>query len=76
VRNKARYTVIGYVVSKLVIPMAKRQARRKARGALNGTASAARAHPARTSIALGVAAGAVGWLLTRVRDRDDAGSAD
>jgi ElaB/YqjD/DUF883 family membrane-anchored ribosome-binding protein len=69
VRNKTRYAVIGYAVSKFVIPVAKRQAKaqakRKAKGAVTSTTNAAKAHPARTSIAVGAAAGAIGWLLTR-----------
>ena len=73
-RNKTYYAMVGYVVSKFVLPIARRQAktaaRRKARGAASGAANAARSHPARTSIALGAAAGAVGWLLTR-RAGDD-----
>lgn len=71
-RHKGRYAAIGYVVSKFVVPVAKRQAKksakRKARGAVTGTANAAKAHPARTSVAVGAAAGAIGWLLTRGRD--------
>jgi hypothetical protein len=77
VRNKARYTAIGYVVSKFVIPVLRRRAatsaRRRARGTVHGAAGAARAHPARTSIALGAAAGALGWLLMRER-RSQGGS--
>ncbi len=76
--NKAKYTAIGYVVSKFVFPVAKRQAKasakRKAKGAVTGTANVAKAHPARTSIAVGAAAGALGWLFTR--SRDDAGIDD
>ena len=73
--NKAKYTAIGYVVSKFVFPVAKRQAKasakRKAKGAVNGTANVARAHPARTSIAVGAAAGAIGWLVARGRSDVD-----
>lgn len=74
-RHKGRYAAIGYVVSKVVVPVAKRQAKksakRKARGAVTGTTNAAKAHPARASIAVGAAAGAIGWLLTRGRRDDD-----
>lgn len=70
-RHKGRYAAIGYVVSKFVFPLAKRRAkqaaRRKARGAVTGTANAARNHPARTSVAVGAAVGAIGWLVTRGR---------
>jgi hypothetical protein len=75
VRNKSRYAVIGYVVSKFVFPVAKRQAKRtakrKAKGAVTGTANVARAHPARTSVAIGASVGALGWLLTRERRSGD-----
>ena len=68
-RNKTRYAMIGYVVSKFVIPVAKRQAKasakRKAKGTASSAANVAKAHPARTSIAVGAAAGAIGWLVTR-----------
>lgn len=74
-RNRAKYTAIGYVVSKFVIPVAKRQAKasakKKAKGAANGAVSSARSHPARTSIAIGAAIGAVGWLVTRARGGND-----
>ncbi len=74
-RNKGKYAAIGYVVSKFVLPIAKRQAKKqakaKARGAVTGTANAARRHPARTSVALGAAAGAIGWLVTRRRSGAD-----
>jgi hypothetical protein len=75
VRNKNRYAAIGFVVSKFVFPVAKRQAkrtaRRKARGAVTGTANVAKAHPARTSVAIGASVGALGWLFTRTRRSDD-----
>ena len=74
-RNKGKYAAIGYVVSKFVLPIAKRQAKKqakaKARGAVTGTANAARRHPARTSVALGAAASAIGWLVTRRRSGAD-----
>lgn len=74
-RNRGKYAAIGYVVSKFVLPVAKRQAKKqakaKARGAVSGTAGAARRHPARTSVALGAAAGAIGWLVTRRRSNAD-----
>lgn len=66
-RHKGRYAAIGYVVSKFLVPIAKRQARKAARRKARGAANAARAHPARTSVAVGAAAGAIGWLLTRSR---------
>lgn len=70
-RNKGKYAAIGYVVSKFVMPVAKRRAkkaaRRKAKGAVTGTANAARQHPGRTSVAVGAALGAVAWLVTKGR---------
>lgn len=72
-RNKGRYAALGYVVSKFVVPLAKRRAKRsakrKAKGAVTGTANAAREHPAKASVAVGAAVGAVGWLATRGRRR-------
>lgn len=78
-RKQQQYAAIGFVVSKVVIPLAKRQAKRaakdKSRAAAAGTVHAARRHPARTSIAAGALAGAVGWLLTRnQRARRDPGA--
>ncbi len=79
-RNKGKYAAIGYVVSKFVLPVAKRQAKksakRKAKGAVTGTANAARNHPARTSVAVGAAAGAIGWLATRGRRGTSSGDED
>lgn len=80
-RNKSKYAAIGYVVSKFVFPVAKRQAKksakRKAKGAVSGTANAAKAHPARTSVAVGATLGALGWLVTRGRrGSDDAANDD
>lgn len=75
-RHKGRYAAIGYVVSKVVLPVAKRQAKksakRKARGAVSGTGDAIKRNPGKTSVALGTVIGAVGWVLTRDRDGTDA----
>lgn len=72
-RNKTKYAAIGYAVSKFVIPIAKRQAKaqakRRAKGAVTSTTNVAKAHPARASILVGVAAGAIGWLVTRSSKR-------
>jgi hypothetical protein len=80
VRNRGKYAAIGYVVSKFVLPVAKRQAKksakRKAKGAVTGTANAAKRHPARTSVAVGAAAGAIGWLATRGRRSTSSGDDD
>ena len=79
-RGRTKYAAIGYVVSKFVLPLARRQAkkaaRNKARGAVVNTADAAKRHPARTSIAIGSALGAIGWLATRSRtgEGDDTGA--
>ncbi len=74
-RGKTKYAAIGYVVSKFVFPMARRQAKKtaktKAKGAVTGTANVAKQHPARTSIAVGSAIGALGWLVTRNRRTGD-----
>jgi hypothetical protein len=76
VRNSTKkYAAIGYVVSKFVLPLAKQQAKRaakaKAKGAAAGVGGAVRRSPGRTSLIVGSAIGAVGWLVTRHRDRDD-----
>jgi ElaB/YqjD/DUF883 family membrane-anchored ribosome-binding protein len=74
-RNTRKYAAIGYVVSKFVFPVAKRRAKksakRKAKHAVTGTANAARQHPARTSVAVGAAVGAIGWLVTKGRRGHD-----
>lgn len=71
-KHKNVYAAIGYVVTRFGIPAAKRQARRStrrgAKGAAAGASNAARSHPARTSIAVGVVIGAIGWLATRGRN--------
>lgn len=70
-----RYAAIGYVVSKFGLPFARREAkraaRRKASGAVHGTAGAMKRNPARTSVATGALIGAVGWLVMRGRRDSD-----
>ena len=77
-RKSSKYAAIGYVVSKFVLPLAKREAKRaakrKAKGAVSGTTGAMKRHPARTSVAVGSLIGAVGWIATR--GRGAGGSAD
>jgi ElaB/YqjD/DUF883 family membrane-anchored ribosome-binding protein len=72
VRNSKKYAAIGYMVTKFVVPVAKRQAKKaakqKARGAIVAPAKAAKRHPARTSVAVGAAVGALGWLVSRRRN--------
>lgn len=74
--SRRKYAAIGFVVSKFVVPVVKRQARKRAKSAVKGTATstvgAVKRHPGRTSIAVGSAIGAAGWLLTRGRRGDDA----
>lgn len=69
--SSPRYTTIGYVVSKVGMPLAKRAVKRKARSAVRGSAKrsagAAIHNPARTSIAIGSAIGAIAWLARRRR---------
>lgn len=75
-RNKSKYAAIGFVVSKFVLPAAKRrakqQAKAKAKGAVVAPARAAKRHPARASVAVGAAVGAIGWLVSRRRNGGDA----
>lgn len=77
-RNRTRYAAIGYVTSKFVLPLAKRQAkraaRRKAKGMVTSTTKAVTSHPARTSIVVGSIVGAAGWLLARGRAADEVAS--
>jgi hypothetical protein len=77
-RRSSKYAAVGYVVTKFVVPVAKRQAKRaakrKAKGAVTGTTGALKRHPARTSVAVGSAVGAVGWLVTRGRRKGGASS--
>lgn len=68
--TRTRYTVIGYLVSKLVIPVVRRRMRRKASGAVHGALEVPRRHPAQAGIMAGAALGAVGWLLMRNRPQD------
>jgi ElaB/YqjD/DUF883 family membrane-anchored ribosome-binding protein len=74
-RNTKKYAAIGYVVSKFVLPVAKRQAKKaakqKAKGAITAPANAAKRHPARASVAVGAAVGALGWLISRRRSGTD-----
>jgi hypothetical protein len=67
--SRARYTAIGYVVSKFVLPMARKQAKKAARNKVRGMGGALGRHPARVSLAVGSAIGALGWLLSH-RDAD------
>jgi hypothetical protein len=68
--SRARYTAIGYVVSKFVLPVARKQAKKAARNKVRGMGSSVGRHPAKVSLVVGSAVGAVGWLLTR-RGRDE-----
>jgi len=74
-KHKSKYAAIGYVVSKLVVPAAKkgakRAAKKKAKGAVSGTTGAVRRNPAKTSVVVGTVLGAVGWVVTRSRSSDD-----
>ena len=63
--TRSKYMIIGYIVSKFVVPVAKKQARKAAREKARGASRAVTGNPARTSIALGAAAGATAWLLSR-----------
>lgn len=71
--KKGRYALVGFLVSKLVLPAAKKRAKKKLRrGAVNtGKASArkVRDNPARTSLAVGSAAGAFAYLVKRRKGR-------
>ena len=70
-RKKGQYAAIGWAVSKFVLPLAKRQAKRKMKGAAKGAvtrpAGAAKRNPGKASIAVGTAVGALGWLVSRKR---------
>lgn len=74
--KRARYTAIGFVVSKLVLPIVRRQvktvAKRQAAAAGTGAARTARSHPAKASLLVGTAIGALGWLLSRSARGHDA----
>lgn len=64
-----KYAAIGFVASKVVLPIVRRQIRKKARSTATGAASAGAnavmKHPARASVAVGSAVGAVGYLVMR-----------
>lgn len=79
--KRTQYTALGFAVSKLVLPIIRKQAKKKARSAVvnaaDGGRRAVHAHPARTAVAVGAVVGAVGWMLSRtrgwgVRDERDA----
>ncbi|MCW2923674.1 MAG: hypothetical protein JWM98_1078, partial [Thermoleophilia bacterium] len=73
VRNKGKYAAIGYVVSKVVVPVAKKQAKKaaknKAKAVVTAPAGAVRRSPAKASVLIGTAVGALGWIVTRRRGR-------
>lgn len=76
----AKYTAIGFAVSKFVLPIAKKQAkkaaRNKAKGAVVGTRNSIRRSPVKASIAVGAVVGALGWLVTRGSTSDENSSTD
>jgi hypothetical protein len=71
--GRAKYTAIGFVVSKAVLPYARRAVKRKAKAAAvnSGKRSVGSvAHnPGKSSLAVGAAAGAVVWLVKRRANR-------
>ena len=70
-RNTKKYAAIGYVVSKVVLPLARKQAKKAAKAKAKGAAASVGRNPAKTSIIVGTAVGAIGWLLVRGRQHDD-----
>ncbi|MCW2961202.1 MAG: hypothetical protein JWM90_1589 [Thermoleophilia bacterium] len=74
-RNEKKYAALGFVVAKFVLPLARKKAKQAAKksagNAVAGTTGAMKRHPARTSLIVGSALGAVGWLITRGRNGAD-----
>lgn len=68
-KHSGRYAAIGYMVTKVGVPLAKRQAKKAARRKVAGAAGAIGRRPAKLGLAVGVAVGAVSWLVSRTRSR-------
>jgi hypothetical protein len=73
--SRSRYAAIGYVVTKVGVPMMRRAAKKRAKAAAKSAAvapaRAARRHPAKAGAALGALLGAGAWLFMRRHDEDD-----
>ena len=74
-----KYAAIGYVTSKLVFPLMRRQAKRSAKlaavGAARAGAQKVTGKPVHASLAVGSAVGAVGYLIMRKSGHTAAGVA-
>jgi hypothetical protein len=70
-RLPGKYAAIGYVVSKVAVPIIKKKAKAKAKqapaGAARAGARAAKNSPGKTSLAIGALAGALGYVISRRR---------
>ncbi|MCW2973524.1 MAG: hypothetical protein JWN72_1797 [Thermoleophilia bacterium] len=70
-RNTKKYAAIGYVVSKVVLPLARKQAKKAAKAKAKGAATSLTHSPARMSVLAGTVIGAGAWLIARSRGRAD-----
>lgn len=70
-RLPGRYAAIGYVVSKVALPIVKRRAKAKVKSApasaAKAGARAVKSSPGKASIAIGTAVGAAGFLIAKGR---------
>lgn len=64
---KSRYTLYGYVVSKVGIPMARKALKKRARNAPRDSARAAKNNAGKASVLAGSALGAALYLVKRRR---------
>lgn len=70
-RNTKKYAAIGYVVSKVVLPLARKQAKKAAKTKAKGAATNLTHSPAKMSVLAGSVIGGVAWLIARARHHDD-----
>jgi hypothetical protein len=73
--NTKKYAAIGYVVSKVIFPLARKQAKKTAKKKARSTAAAvsttAHEKPIHTGLLVGATIGAIGWLISRRFHEDD-----
>ncbi|MBC7460150.1 MAG: hypothetical protein H7287_02175 [Thermoleophilia bacterium] len=68
--NTKKYAAIGYVVSKVVLPLARKQAKKAAKTKARSAATSLTHSPAKMSVLAGTVIGAAAWMIARSRDRD------
>jgi hypothetical protein len=75
-RLPGKYATIGFIVTKVALPLVKRKAKARAKAAPGSAARAgvraAKGSPGKTSLVIGSALGAAGYLVARARGKDTA----